>query len=371
MFKVALFGAGKIGTAMTSLFGSSGRYQIKVCDSDITRARAVAAGWACAEAVELNLADKTGAAKILAGCDAVLSALPYYCNVEVAHLAADAGVHYFDLTEDVATTKAVSEIAAAGKVFMMPQCGLAPGFISIAAAHLFKSFDTVDSVKMRVGALPIFPSNLLKYNLTWSTDGLINEYGNMCELVEGGVLKQAFPLEGLERFSLDGCEYEAFNTSGGLGTLCETLTGKVRCLDYKTIRYPGHRDLVAFLMNDLGFNHDRATLKKVFERSIPTTPQDKCIIFVEVRGHIGGRYVQKTYASTIYNTTVGHEHLTAIQLTTAAGICAPVDLILTGKVNVQKGFVRCEEIALTDFLENEFGRYYRDEKALSGISSGS
>jgi saccharopine dehydrogenase-like NADP-dependent oxidoreductase len=112
-------------------------------------------------------------------------------------------------------------------------------------------------------------------------------------------------------------------------------------------------------------------LKKVFERSIPTTPQDKCIIFVEVRGHIGGRYVQKTYASTIYNTTVGHEHLTAIQLTTAAGICAPVDLILTGKVNVQKGFVRCEEIALTDFLDNEFGRYYRDEKALSGISSGS
>jgi saccharopine dehydrogenase-like NADP-dependent oxidoreductase len=369
MFKVALFGAGKIGAAMTSLFGSSGRYQIKLCDSDLGRAKQVAAGWSCAEAVTLNLSDKAGAEKILAGCDAVLSALPYYCNVDVAQLAAKAGVHYFDLTEDVATTKAVSEIASTGKVFMMPQCGLAPGFISIAAAHLFNSFDKVDTVKMRVGALPIFPSNLLKYNLTWSTDGLINEYGNMCELVEDGVLKQAFPLEGYERFSLDGCEYEAFNTSGGLGTLCETLKGRVRCLDYKTARYPGHRDLVAFLMNDLRFNEDRETLKRVFERSIPATAQDKCIIFVEARGWVGERFVQKTYASTIYNTTVGKEHLSAIQLTTASGICAPVDMVLTGKLKVERGFVRCEQISLTDFLDNEFGRYYRDEKALSGISA--
>ena len=188
MLKVALFGAGKIGTAITSLFASSGRYQIKVCDSDIAKAREVAAGWPCAEAAALNLNDKAGAEKILSGCDAVLSALPYFCNVDVAHLAAKAGVHYFDLTEDVATTKAVSEIASSGKVYMMPQCGLAPGFISVAAADLFKSFDKVDTVKMRVGALPIFPSNLLKYNLTWSTEGLINEYGNMCELVENGVI---------------------------------------------------------------------------------------------------------------------------------------------------------------------------------------
>jgi len=370
MFKIALFGAGKIGSAITSLLAHSGRYHIKVCDSDIGRARAVAHGWSCADAHALDLNDKPGAEKILAGCDAVLSALPYFCNVDVARLAAKAQVHYFDLTEDVATTKAVAEIAATGKTYMMPQCGLAPGFISIAAAHLYRSFDTVDTVKMRVGALPIFPSNLLKYNLTWSTDGLINEYGNMCELVENGVLKQAFPLEGYERFSLDGDEYEAFNTSGGLGTLCESLAGKVRCLDYKTIRYIGHRDLIAFLMNDLRFNEDRTTLKQVFERSIPTTAQDKCIIFVEVRGIVGGKFVQRTYASTIYNTTVGKEHLSAIQLTTAAGICAPIDLILTGAAKVPRGFVRSEQLSLTDVLSNEFGAHFRDEKALSGITAG-
>ena len=80
---------------------------------------------------------------------------------------------------------------------------------------------------MRVGALPLFPSNALKYNLTWSTDGLINEYCNPCQAIHDGQLREVWPLEGLEQFSLDGVEYEAFNTSGGLGTLCETLRGRV------------------------------------------------------------------------------------------------------------------------------------------------
>ena len=107
----------------------------------------------------------------------------------------------------------------------MPQCGLAPGFISIAAYHLTRLFDKLDAVYMRVGALPQFPSNALKYNLTWSTDGLINEYCNPCEAIHDGRRIDVLPLEGLEHFSLDGVRYEAFNTSGGLGTLCETLDG--------------------------------------------------------------------------------------------------------------------------------------------------
>ena len=101
---------------------------------------------------------------------------------------------------------------------------------------------------MRVGALPEFPSNALNYNLTWSTDGLINEYCNPCQAIHDGRLIDALPLDGLESFSLDGVHYEAFNTSGGLGTLCETLLGQVRELNYRTIRYRGHRELMAFLL---------------------------------------------------------------------------------------------------------------------------
>ena len=370
MKKIALFGAGKIGVTIAHLLVRSGRYQVLVCDIDKERAESVARETPPNTAHELRLDDEKATMEILSAADAVVSALPYTCNEQVVRYALKSGVHYFDLTEDVRSRQFVEAESKEAKSCFMPQCGLAPGFISIAANELVRSFEKVDTVKMRVGALPIFPSNKLKYNLTWSTDGLINEYANPCELIDNGELTSAFPLEGYERFSLDGDEYEAFNTSGGLGTLCETLAGKVRKLDYKSVRYPGHQQLVSFLMQDLRFYEDRETLKQVFERSISTTAQDKCLIFVEVRGWIEDRFVQKTYASTVYNRYVGEKHLGAIQVTTASGVCTPLDMVLNGALEGRTGVVRLEELSLFEFLENEFGHYYRDEKALRGIEAG-
>ena len=369
MFKVALFGAGKIGEAISGLLGTSGAYKVKVCDLDFERAKIVAGYWPNCEAYKINLENKAETEQLLSDCQAVISALPYYCNVEVASQASKLGIHYFDLTEDVETSKQINILSqqVGSRSCFMPQCGLAPGFISIAAMHLIKSFDSVDTAKMRVGALPIYPSNMLKYNLTWSTEGLINEYGNLCEIIDDGKKIMALALEGYERFSMDGDEYEAFNTSGGLGTLAETLQGKVRKVDYKSVRYPGHRDLIAFLMRDLRFNSDRENLRRVFERSISTTAQDKCLIFVDVAGTTKGRFVQRTYASTVYNLSIQNKHFSAIQITTAAGICAPLDLVLNGKVQKKSGFLKSEDISLTDFLSNQFGKYYHDEKALRGI----
>lgn len=369
MFTVALFGSGKIGETICALFCNSKRYKVKVCDSDLQRAQSIASQWPNAEAHTLDLSNTESTLKILGGCQAVLSALPFHCNVRVAEMALKSKVHYFDLTEDVATTDAVSKLAHNASVAFMPQCGLAPGFISIAAAELARQFDKIESIKMRVGALPVFPSNRLMYNLTWSTDGLINEYINQCEAVVDGEKRLLPALEGYEKLSLDGCEYEAFNTSGGLGSLSDTFAGKVQHIDYKTIRYPGHKALVQFLLDDLKFKYDRETLKAVFERSLPTTKQDKCIIFVEVRGQISGKYTQSTYASTVYNNHVAGKHFGAIQITTAAGICTPVDLLLTGKINKQSGVLLCEDISLIDFLNNEFGIYYKDERAMSSLSA--
>lgn len=367
MHTVALFGAGKIGEAITGLLTTSGRYKVKVCDISLDRAKLVAGMWSGSEPHQLTLTNKSETLGLMKDCAAVITALPYYCNVDVAALCASANVNYFDLTEDVSTSKQIAELSKNSQIAFMPQCGLAPGFISIAAAHLIRSFEKVDTVKMRVGALPIYPSNRLKYNLTWSTEGLINEYGNLCEMLEDGKKINVLPLEGYEHFSMDGVEYEAFNTSGGLGTLCDTMEKQVRTLDYKSVRYPGHRELVAFLMQDLRFNQDRDTLRQVFERSISTTAQDKCLIFVEVRGYNKNRYVQRTYASTVYNTMVDKHHFGAIQITTAAGICAPVDMYLNGKLS-KKGLLKSEDIPLLDFLDNEFGKYYRDDRALMGIS---
>ncbi len=107
-------------------------------------------------------------ADLLKGKQAALSALPFFLNPGVAEACAEAGVHYFDLTEDVETTRAVRRVAEGSRVAFVPQCGLAPGFISIVAHHLAKKFDSLRTLQMRVGALPQFPANALKYNLTWS-----------------------------------------------------------------------------------------------------------------------------------------------------------------------------------------------------------
>ena len=175
--------------------------------------------------------------------------------------------------------------------------------------------------KCESGHLPQFPTGELKYNLTWSTDGLINEYCNPCEAIQEGKRFDLLPLEGLEHFSLDGVRYEAFNTSGGLGTLCETWEGKVRELNYKTVRYQGHRHLMHFLLNELRLSEDRETLKHILEHSVPITFQDVVVTFCVVSGLRRGDLVQLSDARKIYAGNVDGQHWSAIQITTAAAIC--------------------------------------------------
>lgn len=362
MRKVLVIGAGKVGKLVVRLLADAGDYHVVAADaakdSAIT-ATQTAAGAALPRTtpLALDVADARAVAAALHGCDYVVSCAPFHLNVGIATAAKACGVSYLDLTEDVATTKAIAQLAEGAKTSFVPQCGLAPGFISIVAADLAREFESLDSVRMRVGALPLYPNNRLKYNLTWSTEGLINEYGNPCEALVGGKIVSLRPLEGLESLSVDGIEYEAFNTSGGLGTLAETWAGRVRHLDYKTIRYPGHRDQMALLMNDLRFNDDRATLKRVLERSLAHTFQDVVLIFVTASGAIDGRYSQRSYVKKVYNAERDGERWSAIQITTASSLCAVLDLHAGGRLRAS-GFLRQEEIPLVDFLANRFGSAY-------------
>lgn len=215
---------------------------------------------------------------------------------------------------------------------------------------------------MRVGALPQYPTNALKYNLTWSVDGLINEYVHPCEAIVDGRRIELPPVEGYETFALDGAHYEAFNTSGGLGTLAETLEGKVQYLDYKTIRYPWHRDIAKLLLQDFGLAGKRDTMKEILETAIPTTEQDVVVVFVSASGMRHGKRVQTSFARKIYAQTWCGLPMTSIQITTASGVCAAVDLFASGKLP-QSGFIRQEQIALTDFLDNRFGQAYETAAA--------
>ena len=353
--RLALLGAGKIGDAIVNLLGATGDYEITVADRDATRIGELSAP--NVRAVEVDGTDEQALRALLSGHDVVISAAPFYLTPMIAAAAKAVGAHYFDLTEDVASTRAVKALAEGATTALVPQCGLAPGYVSIVAHDLTRDFDSLRDVQMRVGALPTFPTNALKYNLTWSTDGLINEYCNPCEAIIDGDLRETLALEENEAFSLDGIAYEAFNTSGGLGTLCDTLAGRVENLNYKTVRYPGHRDIVKLLIRDLRLGQRRSLLKDVLETAIPITLQDVVLIFITVSGIKEGRLTQHTYAKKIYSRTVNGRHLSAIQITTAAGVCAMVDLMRDGKLP-QRGFVRQEQAALPDFLANRFGSHY-------------
>ena len=344
---------------IATLLVQSGDYQVRVGDVDQAALDWLKQQTPEVETVCVNAANESELLSAMQGVQCVLSALSFRFNPLVARAALKSGISYFDLTEDIETTRQIrglSSEARPGQIFM-PQCGLAPGFVSLAAMHLTRSFDRLDCVRMRVGALPQFPSNALRYNLTWSTDGLINEYCNPCEAIHDGVRSDVLPLEGLEQFSLDGVRYEAFNTSGGLGTLCETLDGQARELNYKTIRYTGHRQLMSFLLHDLRLRDRRDLLKDILENAIPVTYQDVVVVFCTVSGWSQGQLVQVSDARKIYQKTINGEVWSAIQITTAAGICTMVDLHLTGRLP-GPGFVRQEEVGLEEFLANRFGCHY-------------
>jgi saccharopine dehydrogenase-like NADP-dependent oxidoreductase len=358
MHSLLILGAGKIGSAIAKLLARSGDYQVRVADVSEGALHRLD-GIANLEVLCANLKDPSVLASVMHGREAAVSALSFDLNPAAAQVAAENGLSYFDLTEDVDTRRRVQQIAKSarpGQIFM-PQCGLAPGFISIAAFHLVQQFDKLDEVRLRVGALPKFPTNEMKYNLTWSTDGLINEYGNPCEAIHNGEQISTLPLEGLEHFSLDGIDYEAFNTSGGVGTLCDSLAGNVRTLNYKTVRYRGHRDYMAFLMIELRLNDRRAVLKNILETAVPMTLQDVVLIFCTANGWKDGRLQQITDARKIYHGEIAGESWSAIQLTTASSLCAVVDLHFHGKLPKQ-GFVRQEQVSLPEFLKNRFGMHY-------------
>lgn len=361
MTDVLLVGGGKIGAMITELLANSGSYggdndyRVTVADQSEEALRKVVRHDRV-ETLRLDVTDEAELARALAGKFAVLSAAPYSVTLPIAKGAAKAGVHYFDLTEDVETTHAVMALAKTSSAVMMPQCGLAPGFISIFGMHVAKPFDTLEELRLRVGALTQFPTNGLKYNLTWSTAGLIHEYLQGCEAVVDGEQRIVEPLEGLESFSLDGIDYEAFNTSGGLGTLCERLKG-VQQLNYKTVRYPGHCAILKLLIRDLKLGRDEKLLVRIFDDALPVSYDDVVLIFVSAIGRIDGQLRQKSAVRKVYASELNGQHWSGIQITTASAICAVLDMVREGSLP-QTGFIHHDQVDFGQFIANRFGRHY-------------
>lgn len=357
MYKILVLGAGNIGSLIGCLLAQAG-YETYLADikepkfsveHDLPNLHYVPLD--LAQIKDLENFSKEKQIQVFVSC------LPYFMNVPVAQLAKKLKIHYFDTTEDVEVAAQIKTLAKDEKHIFMPRCGLAPGYINILANDLIQEFEKVDTVELRVGDIPININNALQYAMSWSIDGLINEYGNVCYGIVAGRKAQLEPLEDIEIVEIDGRTYEAFNTSGGAGSLVDNYEGKLRNLNYKTLRYPGHCEKMRFLMKDLRLNEDRPALKKILENVLPKTVQDVVLVYVAITGIRQGQFINTTYVNKIYPQKISNHHWAAIQLTTASGLCAVLDIVLNNLDRYQ-GLVMQEQISLQEFLKNRFGKIF-------------
>jgi len=351
--KIGVLGLGKVGSLVATLLSSKyevvgmdqsqpeGKFPFKIQLGDVSKD----------ETIREFLKDK----------QAVVSCLPYFLNIQIAKTASEMGVHYFDLTEDVPTLNAIRKMSKDSNSVLAPQCGLAPGFIGILGSGLYTQFSEIRMVKLRVGALPLHPMGQLGYSFTWSADGVINEYINDAEVIHNGERKMVNSLDDVESININGRQYEAFSTSGGLGTMCETLEGKVDTLNYKTMRYPGHRDGMKLLLYDLQLKNDRKLAKEILNNALPIVDEDIVLIYAAVEGKINGKLRRKEFSESYRRVNLDGKEWRAISWTTACSIAAVVDLVAEGKLK-GKGFIKQEEIPLDMFLESHFGSMYETYK---------
>ncbi|MBF0302590.1 MAG: saccharopine dehydrogenase NADP-binding domain-containing protein [Desulfamplus sp.] len=349
---VIVLGLGKVGSLVATLLHKTG--------FEVTGADRYAKDNLPFPAITIDMADTESLSDAIKNFDAVMSCLPYSYNIDLAKIAHTLAIHYFDLTEDVPTTKAIIQMSKTANSVMAPQCGLAPGFIAIVGASLASKFTKIRSIKLRVGALPKNPTGLLGYAFNWSPEGVVNEYLNDCEVIENGQHKWISPMEWVEQLFINGIHLEAFTTSGGLGTMCETYLGKVENLDYKTIRYPGHVKQMNFFFHELLMREDRKLAGRILTNAKPPVNEDVVYVHASVEGLQETYLFREEFVNAYYPINIDGQWWRAISWTTAASACAVIEMVSNG-ILPDKGFIKQEDISLSDFFKTRNGRLYRGE----------
>ena len=268
--------------------------------------------------------------------DAIVDCLPGAQAPRMARLALEHGLHYLNLTEYVRETEEVLELAQGAPTCFALQCGLAPGYINVLAHSLFQraceiwQVDAVDSIQMRVGALTRHATAPHFYGWTWSPVGVATEYVEDAIVVRGGETIRVPSLSERRSLLVDGRPFEEDLTSGGAADLPKALAGRVRDLDYKTLRHPGHYDWVDQQLATIGDDDDRAArLQELMEAAIPHCGDDEVAIFASVDGlDSSGRRQALRQGWVCDPIEVGGRHLRAIQSTTAAGVAEVLRIIL-------------------------------------------
>jgi saccharopine dehydrogenase-like NADP-dependent oxidoreductase len=310
---------------------------------------------------------------LIAGADVVIPMLPAQLIPPVALATHKHRKHYIDPTEVVETTEMIRKLPDNGS-YMIPQCGLAPGFIGIVGGHMAKRFPVggIEDIKLMVGALPQNPVGVLKWASSWSVIGMVTECLEHCNVVIAGKPQKVPALEGREDVTVFGEYLQAAYTSGGLGTLTETfpVTGNAA---YKTLRYEGHwRNLSKLLFYIKDGRLDIPTLSERLKLRHPPTEDDRVLVLAEIDGVINKVPYSPRFEADFLPIEIGGKMRTAIAWTTASGIVAVAELAREGKLHRDSGtnFVRQENISLGDFLATTAGSLYGAQSKALGLIAG-
>jgi len=331
--KIAVIGAGLMGRAVLfDLARNEDVQSVGIFDINEKLASEIAGqyGSGKATATRLDASDIETAARLLTDYDTAISCITYRYNPGLTGAAIEAKCHFVDLggNNDVVRTQlSMDKEAREAGVTIVPDCGLAPGMVSILAADGVSKFDRVKSLKIRVGGLPQSPRSPLNYQMVFSAEGLINEYWEPCVILEEGQKKIVNPMTGVEKLEFDGIgELEAFYTSGGTSTLPDTYTGKIDFLNYKTIRYPGHCRLFKPMLEiglasrqpmniDGQMVEPRAVLKAILDKNLTFNKPDLVLVRLTFDGEKDGEEKQRIYE--IVDRQDSKTGLTAMMRTTA------------------------------------------------------
>jgi saccharopine dehydrogenase-like NADP-dependent oxidoreductase len=358
---IGIVGAGNIGFAIYQLLVSTGeKYKVSIADQIENKNVFISEDHYVKLKVTIPTyeGESTQFNEFVSDKTLIINALPFHQNINLYKACRESNVAYFDLSEDDALDKYIAQLLSDKEEipFTMPHCGLAPGMSSIIANDLIKQVENPQNVKIRVGALSQNATNKLRYYTSWSGEGLVNEYLGDCQIVKKGKADIVQALTGYEKITIDGREYEAFNTSGGIGSLARTLAESDFSgdIDYKTLRRIGHHDYVDFLFNDLQL--DQSSLTEIFKTCIPQTRKDEVVLYASVGNENEDAL---SYYKVFRPTSINGRYFSAIEYTTAIGLLAMVELYVD-EMLPQTGYIKQEDANWKDVLKTMYGSYYRE-----------
>jgi lysine 6-dehydrogenase len=345
-----VLGAGAMGRAVAlDLARSEGVGELVLADSDAGRLgeAVVFVGSPLVRALGLDVLDRGAVVKAMRGSDVAISCVPYRFNLDLAKAAVEAGCSFCDLGGNTAIVRkelVLDPQARTAGVTVIPDCGLAPGMATVLAADALGRLDRVEELHIRVGGLPVDPQPPLDYMVLFSPAGLVNEYKERAVVIRDGRVQTVESLEDVEEvvFPEPLGRLEAFNTSGGTSTLPQTMLGKVRNLDYKTVRYPGHCERMR-LLRDLGLFEEgpvrlgevevapRAVLEALLRERLPHEGDDVVLLRVSASGSKDRE--ERTLTYTMVERCDREAGLTAMQRTTAFPASIVAQMLASGEIS--------------------------------------